>query len=144
MLMPAVANGVANAANTPVMFSVKGPRPASADHGASAFTSEGTLATSQTTDSSVGVRVTEKKVPFTTQGGSESPGDMRHIAYEPATGSRVRLGAGSVAFLLWNRGLRAAREIYRQRFVGEHPRPPTFVPRYLLGGRHRMLQLLPQ
>jgi hypothetical protein len=98
--MPAVANGVANAANTPVMFRFKGPRTASADHGASAVTSEGTLATSQTTDSSVGVRVTEKKVPFTTQGGSESPGDMRHIAYEPATGSRVSLGPWSATFML--------------------------------------------
>ena len=100
MLIPAVANGVANAGNTQVMFRFKGPRTASADHGASAFTSEGTLATSQTTDSSVGVRVTEKKVPFTTQGGSESPGDMRHIAYEPATGSRVSLGPWSATFML--------------------------------------------
>jgi len=40
MLMPAVANGVANAANTPVMFRFKGPRTASADHGASAVTSD--------------------------------------------------------------------------------------------------------
>ena len=100
MLIPAVANGVANAGNTPVMFRFKGPRTASADHGASAVTSEGTLATSQTTDSSVGVRVTEKKVPFTTQGGSESPGARRHIAYEPGTRSSVSVCPWSVTFVL--------------------------------------------
>ena len=89
--MPAVANGVASPANTPVMFRSKGPRTASIDHGPSALTPEGTHATSQTTDSSSGVRVTDTKAPFTAQEGSESPGAKRQIAYEPGTETSVSL-----------------------------------------------------
>jgi hypothetical protein len=100
MLIPAVANGVANPANTPVMFRSKGPLTANADQGPSAFTPEGTLATSQTTDSSVGVRVTEKNAPIATQGGSESPGARRHIAYEPGSRSSVSVCPWSVTFVL--------------------------------------------
>src|SRR5688572_3997860 len=95
MLMPAIASGIANPANTPVMFRSKGPRTANADHGPSALTPGGTLATSHTTDSSAGVRVTEKNAPCTAQGGSESPGARRHIAYEPGTMSSVSLGSVS-------------------------------------------------
>ena len=52
--------------------------------------------TSHTIDSSAGVRVTEKNAPCTAQGGSESPGVRRHIAYEPGTRSSVSLGPWSV------------------------------------------------
>src|SRR5882757_1688560 len=91
MLIPAVANGVANAARTPVMLKSSGPRTANIDQGASAFTPGGRAATSHTADNSAGVRVTEKNSPCMTQGGSGSPCAHRQIAYEPGTRSSVRL-----------------------------------------------------
>ena len=94
MLMPAVASGVANPANTPTIFRSKGPRTANIDHGPSATTPEGTTPASHTTDSSAGVRVTEKNAPCVTQGGSPSSGGKRQSAYEPGITSSVS-GVGS-------------------------------------------------
>src|SRR5687767_12466449 len=98
MLMPAIASGVDNPANTPVTFRSKGPRTANTDHGPSALTAKGTPETLHTTDSSAGVLVTEKNAPCIAQGGRASPGARRHIAYEPGTGSSVSLGPWPVTF----------------------------------------------
>src|SRR5262245_64698194 len=104
------------------MLKSKGPRTANIDHGATAFTPGGRAATSHTADNSAGVRVTEKNSPCMTQCGSGSPGDQRHIAYEPGTRSSVRLRLSSVTLV----SLPFLTDVPPPRQVGRSPRaqPP--------------------